>query len=224
MAADSVFGRPVEGGRLNPIYTLGAAVAGTLLVLAALLFAFSRQAVPPQTFPRLLLHVVQAPIALPTAAPLRRSAKPAESPSPAHTIPLPQPLAAKNLQNLPAPAASKLDLSMGLPPLTIPPLSGLEPRAFNPYSDLNRALEAPRAPATMQNGQSFRSEYGYVVVKAGGRCAALQTIQHLSLSPSVHPTVAFPIPCPGEYQPSMGDELDAWANKEKKKLDSDGSG
>lgn len=216
MTSGAVFASRAAGVRLPPAYTLGIALAGTLLVLAGLLFAFSRPVMVPLTSPRMLLSVAQVPIAVP-AAPLRRTAKPAESPNSAHTIALPQPLKANVLQDLPAPAASRLDLSMGIPAPTVLLPMGPEPHVFNPYSDLERALHAPRKPQTMKNNSSWRSIYGYTVSKVNGVCSYSVTLQHMSLSPSVHPSVSFVIPCPGDYRPSMADELAQWATAERKR-------
>lgn len=224
MAADAIFAGGARDGRLNPVVTLGLAAAGTALVLAGLLFAFSRRIAPPPTSARMLLRLIQVPVALPSAASPQPSEKPAEIANSAHTVALPRPVKSKVLPHLPAPVPSRLDLSMGLPSPTQPLPAASGPHAFNPYSDLERALKAPPKPATMENDSSFRSIYGYPVSKVGGVCSYSVPIEHLSLSPSVHPHVAFVIPCPGSYQPSMDDELDIWADKEKKKQNGNGSG
>ena len=81
-------------------------------------------------------------------------------------------------------------------------------------SDLARALRAPQKPAVMQEGQSYRSLYGDTIAKTGGGCVSEQELQ-ASPSPTNKVTVGFVVPCPGEYHPTMGDALSAWADKRK---------
>lgn len=69
----------------------------------------------------------------------------------------------------------------------------------------------------MHNGDAYRSEYGFDVISAYGRCGELKTIQ-IGPSPSVKANVGFLMPCPGEYKPSMADELKAWALKRARQL------
>jgi hypothetical protein len=82
-------------------------------------------------------------------------------------------------------------------------------------SDLARALRAPEKSATMKEGQTYHSLYGDTVMKApGGGCASLQE-QQGSSSPTNKYIVGFSVFCPGEYRPTMGDALAAWAKKRK---------
>jgi hypothetical protein len=82
---------------------------------------------------------------------------------------------------------------------------------------LQQALNAPRKPETMQDGGSYRSIYGGVMLKSGGMCSEVQTIQ-VGPSPSNRVNVVFPgNHCAGDYQPSMADELSRWADKEAQK-------
>ncbi|MHB8404967.1 MAG: hypothetical protein ACYDCJ_06065 [Gammaproteobacteria bacterium] len=82
---------------------------------------------------------------------------------------------------------------------------------------LQQALNAPRKPASMQNGKSYRSLYGGVTLKSDGLCSELQTIQ-MGPSPSNRVTLAFPSHhCAGDYQPSMAEELSKWADQEAQK-------
>jgi hypothetical protein len=84
-------------------------------------------------------------------------------------------------------------------------------------SDLTRALRAPEKPGVMQEGQSYRSLYGDTVMKApGGGCASMQELQ-ASPSPTNKVMVGFSVPCPGEYHPTIGDALTAWAGEVVKK-------
>lgn len=85
-----------------------------------------------------------------------------------------------------------------------------------PDEVLEQALQAPRKPATLQNEEAYRNIYGGIVVKSNGVCSELQTIQ-IGPSPSSRTTVALPGHCSGDHQPSMDDELSAWATRQKKK-------
>ena len=79
------------------------------------------------------------------------------------------------------------------------------------YDDLYRALRAPPKPATLRDGESYRSLYGQTIVKSGDHCTAEQEVQ---VSPTgAKTTVGFVVPCPGEYHPSMADALAQWAEK-----------
>lgn len=77
-------------------------------------------------------------------------------------------------------------------------------------SDLSRALQAPEKPATLQQGQSYRTEYGNAIVKSGQGCTAMQQVQ---VGPVAKAGVGFMVPCPGEYRPGMADALADWADK-----------
>lgn len=80
------------------------------------------------------------------------------------------------------------------------------------YDELSRALRAPEKPATLQQGESYRSEYGDTIVKSGGGCAAMHEVQ---VGPAAKAVVGSPVPCPGSYLPTLEDRLSAWANKVK---------
>jgi hypothetical protein len=205
------------GVRLNPLYSTSGAVLGTALVCAVLLWAFTHPLpnIPAQF---MQLSLVAAPVSPPkrVAASPRR---PVRTPTPKTVA---RPVMAKPLVIPEAspvkPVASPAPLDMSLPGLTFAPpaASGFAPHAFNPYSDLSRALAAPPPLPTMQNGDAYRSAYGFSVIQADGRCAELKTIQ-IGPSPSVKANVAFAMPCPGEYKPTMADELKAWADKQASK-------
>jgi hypothetical protein len=78
---------------------------------------------------------------------------------------------------------------------------------------LQQALNAPRKPKAMRNGQNYRSEYGGIELKANGLCSELQTLQIVP-SPSNRTTGASPTACPGGHQSGMGEELLKWASHE----------
>lgn len=218
MATGSAFVHSVEGGRLNPVCTLFAALVGTALVCAGLVFVFTRPVSSSAPVARMILRLAHSAVDVPvpvTTQPRHQAQSPKMGVAP-HLEPLLPSVKATVLQNLPAPVRSELDLSMGLPSPTLPLLPGPGPHALNPYSDLYRALNAPRKPLTLKNGQSFRSEYGYSITKIDGHCYMKQALQGFSLSPSVHPKVVSRVPCPGDYHPSMANELAAWAKKWRK--------
>lgn len=227
MAANSVFVGRAGAGDLHPAYTLGGALVATGLVASSLLFAFSRRLEPPAPPASMLLRIVQNYVALPLAMPPKpktRERKPSVHSRPTPFVQsLPPPVTAGILPNLVAPARPKLNLSMGLtsPTQPLPAVSG--PRVANPYSNLYRALNAPAKPGSpLKSNGSFRSDYGYTESKVDGICSYTVLVEHLSLSPSVHPHVAFAIPCAGDTQPNVGEVLRAWAKQEKKRQDGGG--
>ncbi len=83
------------------------------------------------------------------------------------------------------------------------------------YDDLDRALPAPSKLSTLKQGESYRSNYGETILKSGEGCTAEQEVQ-TGVTPANHTTVGFMVPCPGEYQPSMADQLAEWAKKIRK--------
>lgn len=202
------------GVQPHPLYSLAGAVLGTALVCTFLLWAFT-YSLP--NIPAQLMQLSLVAVPVPT---LKRAPQPiSHTPTP-KTVTQPvtaKPVAIQEASPIkPAPSPAPLDLS--LPGLTFTPqaASAFIPHASNPYSDLYREANAPPPPLIMHNGDSYRSVHGFPVVKSGGRCLALQTIQ-VGPSPSAHTTVGFGMPCPGEYRPSMADELKAWADKQAAK-------
>lgn len=211
MSTTALSMRAGSGVQLHPLYSLAGAVVGTTLVCACLLWAFTYP-LALTVAPRFVtLHLATIPTnVLPSvvrtiprqARPLRRSA--VTRPAPPRPAGIPESSPVK-------PISPSVPLDLTLPSVFAPPPTlAFVPHAFNPYSDLSRVLNTPLPASTMQNGDAYRSVSGFPVVKSGGRCLALQTIQ-VGLSPSAHVTVGFGVPCPGEYRPSMADELRAWA-------------
>lgn len=199
------------GVQPNPLYSLAGAVLGTALVCAGLLWAFTH------SLPNIPVQIMQLSlVAVPVPTPKRISQPVSSTPK---TKTVTQAVTAKPVIIPKAhpikPVSSPAPLDLSLPGLTLAPpaASAFQPQVFNPYSDLYHALSAPPPPPTMRNGDAYRSIYGFPVVKSGGRCLALENIQ-IGLSPSAHVTVGFGVPCPGEYKPSMADELKAWADKQ----------
>lgn len=84
------------------------------------------------------------------------------------------------------------------------------------YDDLHQALQAPAKPRSLKRGESYRSIYGETIMKsAGGGCSAQHGVQ-TGATPDVQTPVGFMVSCPGEYQPSMADQLAEWAKKIQK--------
>ena len=85
------------------------------------------------------------------------------------------------------------------------------------FSSLQQALNAHHKAATMQNGDSYQSSTGGVILKVNGICSEVQTVQ-TGPSPSDRATITFPGQnCAGEYQPTLAEELAKWAKQQEKK-------
>lgn len=202
------------GIRLNPLYSVSGAALGTALVCTLLLWAFTH---PLPNIPAQLmqLSLVTAPVPTPKRIPQPISRTP--TPKTVKQLGTAKPVVVPEASPI-KPISSPAPLDLSLPGLTFAPpaVSAFVPQVFNPYSGLYRALTAPPPPPAMHDGDSYRSIYGFTAAKSGGRCLALQNVQ-IGSSPSVHTTVGFGVPCPGEYKPSMSDELKAWADKQAAK-------
>ncbi|MDE2235309.1 MAG: hypothetical protein KGL13_07840 [Gammaproteobacteria bacterium] len=83
------------------------------------------------------------------------------------------------------------------------------------YTPLYEALNTPHEPAGMQNGGNYRDIDGNRIVKTGGKCLELKTIQ-FGPSPSDQVTLALmpPFTCPGDFKPTMADELSKWTDQQ----------
>jgi hypothetical protein len=111
-------------------------------------------------------------------------------------------------------AASGLDLSLpSLPPAT--PVF-LEPKPNRASRDLARTLNAPRKSVPdLQDGDGYRSTAGETIIKSGGECGRVHSIQ-MSPSPTNKATIGFFTRCPGEYQPTLGEQLLKWSDTKQK--------
>lgn len=218
MSTAAVYVHAGRGVQPNLLYSVSGAMLGTALVCVFLLWVFTHS-LPQNVRPRFVeLRLMALPATVPKRVVLI-------TPQPAHPLRhsavarlvMPKPLVIPETGPV-KPISPSAPLDLSLPGITFIPsaASAFVPHAFNPYSDLSRALKAPPSASTMQNGDAYRSVYGSPMVKSGGRCLMLQTIQ-VGPSPSAHTTVGFGVPCPGEYRPSMADELKAWADKEARK-------
>ena len=204
MTAASI--RPLLGAQPNPFYTVSGAVLGTALVCAVLLWAFT------YPLPNIPAQFMQLSLVVASVSPSRHVRAPIPKPVTRAVTAKPLVMPETSPVKLVSPSVP-LDISLPGSVFAPPAASAFVPRAFNPYSDLSKALAAPPPPAMIHNGDAYRSAYGFPVVKSGGRCLELQTVQ-VGLSPSAHTTVGFGVPCLGEYRPSMADELKAWADKQ----------
>lgn len=196
----------------------------TGVVLAALVFMFARQ---PETLGRIS----------PTELRLISSTTPEQAASKPMTVPEHQIKPQAVLKPVPIMKVENIPLNKIEPPS--PPLVDWQQQILmsvdsqsqnsaNPnglilikpsqITPLRQALSEPRKPEPMQNGQSYRSIYGDTIQKINGKCVELDTIQ-VGTSPYSQMTIAmFPaVTCPGDYKPSMIDELSNWADKEAQK-------
>ena len=91
------------------------------------------------------------------------------------------------------------------------------PGRFQDLSPLQQALNVPRKAAPMQDGDSYQTASGGVMMKANGVCSEVRAVQ-VGPSPSNRATVSFPGQnCAGDVQPTMAEQLAEWANQEKKR-------
>lgn len=82
--------------------------------------------------------------------------------------------------------------------------------------ELDRALRTPPRAETLKDGDGYPSVYGVKVARSGDSCSEQRGVQ---VGPSVSDNVmlAFSVPCPGAYRPTMADELSAWADGERRR-------
>jgi hypothetical protein len=200
-----------------------ASLFATAVVVSTLIFMFDRQPESPIRVYPIEIALTSLSALEPIGSKQRRSlSRPhletAMRPKVLHlvkadTVPL------KIIEPLPNPIdwQQQMEMSVKAQGQNLP--SSLKPMSAGnlPFTPLQQALNAPQKPSTMHNGGSYRSIYGGVMLKSGGMCSELQTIQ-VGPSPSNRVTVAFPgHHCAGDYQPSMAEELSKWVDQEAKK-------
>ncbi len=198
LVARSVF-RSGGGWQPDPRASLGLACAAAALLCLAFLGLLYRPATgsPPAL---LTLSVVHGP----------RAQRPARRPGPHLSAPamsVPTPLAP--LPPIPGFTLLQAEVDEVVRETASVAQGGafLAPPA---PSDLSRALQAPEKPATLQQGQSYRTEYGNAIVKSGGGCTELQELQ---IGPVAKAQIGFMVACPGERKPTMADALAQWSSQ-----------
>lgn len=146
---------------------------------------------------------------------------------------------------VPPPPAPRLRVPSHTPPVTLPLLPSAWPPLLAPVtapggftqqdylderargnaaalrakvmgSDLQRVLGKPTEKQALPDNQSFRSIDGQKIVRSGGGCAQIQTVQGSS-SPTNRINLAEPTGCPGvpSEQEEMAKALQDWADKHR---------
>ena len=87
-----------------------------------------------------------------------------------------------------------------------------EPKEY----ELDRTLRAPPRMETLKDGEGYQSVDGEKVARSGDTCSEQRDVQ-VGPSPSNQVMLAFSVPCPGAYRPTMADELSAWAEGERRR-------
>ncbi len=200
----------------NPFGSVSIGVIATALVLATLAFIFGRPIETEMPPAPMEIRLISFKSILPTLHKTHIRLK-----SKVERLPVLRPIGPITIQKIPLPPQVNWQQQMNMAVQEYEP-SGSRPSQFmvkqNPTDNvLEKALQfQPKGPI-LRNGEAYRSINGYTVQKSNGICSELQNLQ-IGPSPSNRTTVAFPIPCPGEYQPSMSEELSKWADKRKAEL------
>ncbi|HET7649947.1 MAG TPA: hypothetical protein VFL15_04530 [Gammaproteobacteria bacterium] len=184
--------------------SLPLAALATLLALCGFVLLLMQPA-PPRVRPDSVSILLLAAAASDQAG---QRHKPAPVAAAVHRVSHPL----RRLQHDPAPlqrAPGRPD--PGLPPLPSAAPAFLQPRPARESGELARTLNAPRKLAPdLQDRDGYRSAAGEAVIKSAGECGRVQTIQ-MSPSPTNKATIGFLTDCPGEYQPTLGEQLLKWA-------------
>ncbi|HEY1771882.1 MAG TPA: hypothetical protein VGH91_01670 [Gammaproteobacteria bacterium] len=193
--------------------SLSGAVAAALLVMVGFAALFS--AVPPlklsQAVPEVREELV---LAEPTPVPPRPRPR-AHIARPLLPVQLPE------LQRMPPPvlappqAPDSISLQDYLDERAKENTAALEDQVTG--SDLRRELGKPTEKQALPDDQSYQTIDGQKVVRSGGRCAQIQTVQGSS-SPTNHVDIAEPTDCPGgapDASQQMGKALGDWAEKHR---------
>lgn len=192
----------------------------TAIVLASLYFMFDRPLEPAVRVMPVEIHLTSDMVPL-----YSRQAQSKQRNKPQAIL---KPLHLKKVENMPLKMLEppspppvdwqqQIEMSVKSQSQNNPSPTGFMSNRPMQISPLQQALNAPRKPENLQNGGSYRSIYGGVMLKSAGICSELQTIQ-VGPSPSNRVTIAFPGQhCGGDYQPSMAEELSKWADQEAKK-------
>jgi hypothetical protein len=193
--------------------SLGGAIVAALLVMAGFAALFS--AVPPlklsQPAPEVREELVLAEA---TSVPPR--------PRPRVRVPRPSlPVQLPELQRMAPPvpepiqATDSLSLQDYLDERAKENAAALKDKVTG--SDLRRALGKPTEKQALPDNQSYQTIDGQKVVRTGGGCAEIHTVQ-ASPSPTNHVDIAEPTDCPGgspDASQQMGKALEDWAEKHR---------
>lgn len=191
--------------------SLGGAIAAALLLMAG--FA--------------ALFAAVAPFKLSQPAPSVREVLVLAQPTPMVPRPIPRMRAPRPVSPVQLPELQRL------PPFAPAPVTGPDSFSLQQYlderaqdnaaalkdqvmrSDLQRNLGKQVDKPALQDNQSFRSVGGQKIVRSGGGCSQIQTVQGSS-SPTNHVDIAEPTRCPGaapDTSQEMGKALGDWARR-----------
>jgi hypothetical protein len=194
------------GWRPDLRVSLGLALACAVVLFYSFL-GLLHKPVAPDMGTLMSLSLVTSPPASVWAhlrKPVTKAAVPAVTFTPPRVEPLPPALDLATLQQQVDTAVRETEQSQQSTGLFLMPPA-------ERYGELDQALRALPKPATLRDGEGYRSMYGQTIVKSRDHCTAEQEVQ---VSPTgAKAIVGFMVACPGEYQPSMADGLADWAKK-----------
>ena len=201
--------------------TAAFAMLVTALVVAMLIFMFNTHKSAYTTAPveqNFTLTVVAPPIALKSKYSRSKQLNmPATTPRPLSVVKLHE-ITIKTIPPIPPPIDWQQQIEMSTKSQAQTAYSSI-PFISNRiliFSSLQQALNAHLKAETMQNGDSYQSSAGGVILKVNGICSDVQTVQ-TGPSPSDRATITFPGQnCAGDYQPTMDEQLAKWAKQQEK--------
>jgi len=208
----------------NKIATAAGAMLATLAVVAMLVFMFEKRSEPDVRAAPVVLRFSLA-LATPRAGLKSRHAKTRQQ---SETSVMLRPPSDVKVDEIPLKIAApiplllmdwqqQMEMSLKSQAQTDPVSGAFQLNRIPSFMPLQQALNAPRKPGTMRNGDSYRSSTGGVMLKSAGMCSEMQTIQ-VGPSPSNRATVALPGQnCADDGRSSMAEELSKWASQEAKK-------
>src|SRR5579863_1653012 len=207
----------------NKIAIAAGAMLATLVVVAMLIFMFVSRPEPGVLAVPVVLRFSLA-VATPRAESRSRYARTEQQ---NEAVAMPKPPSIMKVDEIPLKMTAPIPLlpidwqqqiEMSLESQAeMDPVSGaFKSNRIPSFTPLRQALNAPREPETMRNGDSYRSSTG-VMLKSDGMCSELQIIQ-IGPSPSNRATIALPGQnCAGDDQPTMAEELSKRASQKAKR-------
>ncbi len=215
--------RSIKNWQPNGAAVWFAALASTLVVAVMFIFLFDRQLESPIRVEAIQVRLTNAEPSKenavnPAAAKTTHPAIMQSAPKPLHIVTI-KPLPSTVIEPLSPPIDWRQQIEMSVNNQVPSSLSSSSPALKNlHYTPLYQALNALQKPAAMQNGGYYRDSNGNRVMKAGGMCFEIQKVQ-FGPSPSDTISVAMdpPFTCPGDYKPTMADDLSKWADQKAKK-------